>query len=73
MHPQRKTDCFDCAFSPATTALFTVLRQKLTRILVCMACAENLARLERCSGVLYTREVERASDCPSARLGKQRK
>jgi hypothetical protein len=26
---QRKTDCLDCAFSPATTALFTVLLQKL--------------------------------------------
>ena len=28
---QRKTDCLDCAFSPATTALFTVLLQKLAR------------------------------------------
>src|SRR6516225_7475127 len=26
---QRKTDCLDCAFFPATTALFTVLLQKL--------------------------------------------
>jgi hypothetical protein len=30
-HRQRKTDCLDCAFSPATTALFTVLLQKLAR------------------------------------------
>src|SRR6516225_10940137 len=29
---QRKTDCLDCAFSPATTALFTVLLQKLARV-----------------------------------------
>src|SRR6516164_7142150 len=28
---QRKTDCLDCAFFPATTALFTVLLQKLAR------------------------------------------
>ena len=28
---QRKTDCLDCAFFPATTALFTVLLQKLAK------------------------------------------
>jgi len=34
---QRKTDCLDCAFSPATTALFTVLLQKLAK-----ACRKTL-------------------------------
>ena len=29
---QRKTDCLDCAFFPATTALFTVLLQKLASV-----------------------------------------
>jgi hypothetical protein len=28
---QRKTDCLDCGSSPATTALFTVLLQKLAK------------------------------------------
>jgi len=39
---QRKPGCLDCAFSPATTALFTVLRQKLASASSNPAMAEKI-------------------------------